>query len=441
MSRSLVAWMNGVRVGAWKVSPRGAHSFVYDPEWAQSEYRRALSLSLPIPLEPTTELRRFVGEYFDNLLPDNDEIRDRIRTRFGTRTRRSIDLLAELGRDSIGALQFLPPGDAPVGFDEIRSEPISEDDIALHLRQIRAPGFLGLAADDVFRISLAGAQEKTALLRLDGEWRKPLGATPSTHILKLPLGRLRNEIDLDTSVENEWLCGALLEALDLPVAKTEMATFGEQRVLVVERFDRKLVNGGKRWIQRLPQEDFCQATGTPWILKYNAEGGPGIAECLDILSGSDDPVSDSWRFLAANFVFWLLAATDGHAKNFSLFLKRGDAYGLTPLYDVLSAWPVIGSGRGGTIDYRDARLAMAVRGRNAHYHLNSVLALHWQGVCDRYAHLEGAWDRLCGLSVAVDHAIDSVAPRVPPNFPGHVWDSITDGMRRHAQRFRQQAGI
>lgn len=441
MSRSLVAWMNGQRVGVWNVSPRGAHAFVYDPDWTQSEYRRALSLSLPIPLDPTTELRRHVGEYFDNLLPDNDDIRDRIRARFGTRSKRSIDLLTELGRDSVGALQLLPPGETPSDYDEIHSEPISDDEIARHLRQIRAPDFMGPAADDVFRISLAGAQEKTALLRLDGRWHKPRGSTPSTHILKLPLGRLRNEIDLETSVENEWLCSELLRALGLPVARSEMVTFDEQRVLVVERFDRKIAAGTKRWIQRLPQEDFCQATGTPRALKYNADGGPGIHECLDLIRGSDDPFADSWRFVAANFAFWLLAATDGHAKNFSVFLKRRGAYGLTPLYDVLSAWPIIGSGRRGTVNYRDARLAMAVRGANAHYALDSILPRHWKGVCDRYAELEGAWDRLCRMSADVDRAIDAVAPLVPPGFPAQVWDGITEGMKSHATRFRQQAGI
>jgi serine/threonine-protein kinase HipA len=441
VSRALVAWMNGQRVGVWNVSPRGAHSFVYDPDWAQSEYRRALSLSLPIPLDPATELRRYVGEYFDNLLPDNDDIRDRIRVRFGTRTKRSFDLLTELGRDSIGALQLLPPGEEPTDYDEIHSEPISDDEIARHLRQIRAPNFMGPAADDVFRISLAGAQEKTALLRLDGEWRKPQRSTPSTHILKLPLGRLRNEIDLETSVENEWLCGELLRALGLPVAKSEMVTFDEQRVLVVERFDRKFASDTKRWIQRLPQEDFCQATGTPRANKYNADGGPGIYECLDLIRGSDDPFSDSWRFVAANFAFWLLAATDGHAKNFSVFLKRRGAYSLTPLYDVLSAWPVIGSGRLGTVNYRDARLAMAVRGANAHYTLGSILPRHWRGVCDRYAELEGVWDRLCHMSGNVDSAIDAVAPLVPPGFPAQVWDSITEGMKSHSARFRQQVGI
>jgi serine/threonine-protein kinase HipA len=291
--------------------------------------------------------------------------------------------------------------------------------------------------DDVFRISLAGAQEKTALLKLDGEWRKPRLATPSTHILKLPLGRLpAHNIDLDTSVENEWLCGELLRALGLPVAASQIASFGEQRVLVVERFDRMITTGADRWIQRLPQEDFCQATGTPSGRKYNEHGGPGLDQCLELLAGSDDPIEDSWRFLAANFAFWLLAAPDGHAKNFSIFIKRRGVYSLTPLYDVISAWPVIGSGRLGTIDYRRVKLAMAVRAKNPHWALDEILPRHWKAVCDRYAHLNGAWDRLCEMSASVDRAIDTVARTLPGDFPAPMWEAITAGMQRHAERFR-----
>lgn len=431
--------MNGERVGTWTVSNRGAHSFNYDAAWVRSERGRALSLSLPFPPDPTTVLRRYVEEYFDNLLPDNDAIRERIQRRFGARTRRSIDLLTELGRDSIGALQLLPPHTSPDGFDQIHCDPISDDEIAEHLRLIQLPDYMS-DPDDVFRISLAGAHQKTALLKLDGQWRKPRGATPSTHILKLPLGRLPgHNIDLGTSVENEWLCGELLRALGLPVAASQIATFGEQRVLVVERFDRMITAGADRWIQRLPQEDFCQATGTPSGLKYNEHGGPGIDQCLELLAGSDDPIEDSWRFLAANFAFWLLAAPDGHAKNFSIFIKRRSKYGLTPLYDVISAWPVIGSGRLGTLDYRRVKLAMAVRAKNRHWKLDEIRPRHWKAVCDRYAHLEGAWDRLCELSANVDRAIDSVARTLPANFPEPVWAAITVGMQQHAERFQSMA--
>src|SRR5205814_10181611 len=113
----------------------------------------------------------------------------------------------------------------------------------------------GEQADDVFRISLAGAQEKTALLKHKGVWLRPTGATPTTHILKLPIGGNPQGIDLSTSVENEWLCAQIVRGYGIPVADCSMETFGQQKTLVVERFDRALAkNGG--WYMRLPQEDF-----------------------------------------------------------------------------------------------------------------------------------------------------------------------------------------
>ena len=115
-------------------------------------------------------------------------------------------------------------------------------------------------------------------------------------------------------MQNEWVCAQLISELGLPVAPTDMATFGEQTVLVVERFDREWMDDGS-WIARLPREDFCQALGIPPKLKHESDGGPGMAKCLRLLSGSADPHQDTLAFQLAQLAFWLVAATDGHAKN------------------------------------------------------------------------------------------------------------------------------
>jgi serine/threonine-protein kinase HipA len=189
-----------------------------------------------------------------------------------------------------------------------------------------------LGEDEDFRISIAGAQEKTALLRWKNCWHKPSGTTATTHILKPQIGRLPNGIDLSCSVENEFFCLKLTAALGLPSAEVEIADFGGQRVLVVERFDRRWARDGR--LLRLPQEDCCQALSVPPSLKYEADGGPGIPAILNLLNGSDDPTADRHRVLKALVVFWLLGATDGHAKNFSIFLGPGGRFSATPLYDV-----------------------------------------------------------------------------------------------------------
>nr|MCU0883162.1 HipA domain-containing protein [Hyphomonadaceae bacterium] len=141
---------------------------------------------------------------------------------------------------------------------------------------------LGLEPDDGFRISIAGAQEKTALLWWDGQWQRPMGTTPTTHIFKPQIGRLPNGIDLSNSVENEHFCLALLRELGLPVAHTTMQSFGEQRVLVVGRFDRQQGRGGR--LLRRPQEDFCQALSVPPTRKYEDRGGPGIVQIMRLLA-------------------------------------------------------------------------------------------------------------------------------------------------------------
>ena len=295
--------MNGERVGEWTTLRTGTPLFRYDLSWVQSLSARALSLSLPITAD--REVRgEAVDHYFDNLLPDNAEIRRRIRTRFQTRSTGAFDLLSAIGRDCVGAVQLLPPDQMPEGWNRISAEALTNAGVEAVLRNVTVAEPLGAEEQNQFRISLAGAQEKTALLRMSGRWFHPKGATPTTHILKLPLGLVGNfQGDFSDSIENEWLCGQLLRALGLPVAENEIAQFGEQRALIVTRFDRRWsgVTAGEverrsfrptrsTWITRLPQEDFCQASGLPPTRRYESEGGPSIQSSLAILAVVRDQI-------------------------------------------------------------------------------------------------------------------------------------------------------
>jgi serine/threonine-protein kinase HipA len=211
VSSTLAIWMNGELVGNWSVS-RGSHRLTYDTTWLDSPRRRSLSLSLPIT--SALEIRGpVVANYFDNLLPDNEKIRERIARRYKTKSTGVFELLQAVGRDCVGAVQLLPEGTEPQGWDEINGEPLSEHQVAEVLRATPSQAVLGQAEDDEhFRISLAGAQEKTALLFTNKRWHRPLGATPTTHILKLPLGLVggSRRVDLSDSLENEWLCAQIL---------------------------------------------------------------------------------------------------------------------------------------------------------------------------------------------------------------------------------------
>ncbi len=432
--RELVVWMNGERVGVWSRGRTGRHRFTYDASWLESEHVRALSLSLPIPVG-----REVAGDavvhYFDNLLPENERIRRRLSVRFKTGSTEAFDLLQAIGRDCVGAVQLLPPDLEPEGFDHLDYDVLKNAEVERILEGVTAPAGSVMADDeDSFRISIAGAQEKTALLRVGKKWCRPRRSTPTTHILKLPLGLVGGRrLDLSHSVENEWLCAHILAELGLPVAHTEMARFGAQKVLVVERFDRRWMGSKRSWIARLPQEDFCQALGVAFESKYESDGGPGMAQCLKVLAGSESASDDGRLFLCAQLAFWLLAATDGHAKNFSLFLHRDDRYRLTPFYDVLSAWPVIGNGAN-QVSWQKARLAMAVRSKNAHYKLAEIQTRHWREFSNKSG-VEGAWDAMAALVSRVDAALEAVQARLPKDFPTAVAARIFDGVRRQAGAF------
>jgi len=449
---SLTVWMNGERVGEWTTLRTGTPVFRYETTWIQSPSARALSLSLPITVD--REVRGdAVDNYFDNLLPDDSEIRRRIRTRFQTRSTDAFDLLSAIGRDCVGAVQLLPPDQTPAGSNRIVATSLSAEEVEATLQQTTAATSLGPEEQNKFRIALAGAQEKTALLRMAGRWFRPGGATPTTHILKLPLGLVGNfRGDFSDSVENEWLCGQLLRELRLQVADSEIARFGEQRVLVVTRFDRRWIGANAEdiqrrnfkptrgtWIARLPQEDFSQASGLPPTKRYESEGGPSIQSSLTLLAGSAYPDQDKITFLLAQLSFWLLAATDGHGKNFSIFHQRGGSYRLTPLYDVLSAWPVIGHGRN-ELALERAKLAMAVRGgRRAHYRIAEITGRHWRDLAERVA-VAGLWTRMQVLVGDIPAALERVGAKLPKEFPERVYTRIRAGTLDQVRRFTATTG-
>ncbi|MGU7768863.1 type II toxin-antitoxin system HipA family toxin [Burkholderia sp. MR1-5-21] len=433
-ARRLGVWMNGIPVGFWEVK-QGIERLVYLQDWIDDPQGRPLSLSLPFTPGNQPHQGAVVTDYFDNLLPDSLAIRRRIATRYRLASADPFTLLTSIGRDCVGAIQLLPPGEEPVDLETIAGEPLDEAHIAAVLRDATAAPLAGQPEKTAdLRLSIAGAQEKTALLRHDGRWLLPGGSTPTTHIFKLPMGLVGNmRADMRTSVENEWLCSRIVAAYGLPVARCEIGRFDDQKALVVERFDRRL-SSDRSWILRLPQEDMCQATGTPPGMKYESDGGPGIETIVGILSKSTQPATDRINFFVTQIVFWVLAAIDGHAKNFSIAHLPGNAYKATPLYDVLSAHPIIGTGRNRLAPQR-ARLAMAVRGKNRHYAIHEIQQRHWvaQGL---RAGLPEDDVRAAMAAVAgrTDAVIGDVSATLPADYPADVADAIFEGMRQQSRR-------
>jgi len=419
----LFVFMNGEKVGILSSTSSGRLELHYDAAWLNSKSGRALSLSMP--LTDQVYSGDSVENYFDNLLPDSQPIRNRIQKRFGAKSNRGFDLLWHVGRDCVGALQ-LSPEDIQIDVQKIESEPLTNAAIAETLRHYRTMP-LGMREDKDFRISLAGAQEKTAFLKHQGEWRLPLGATPTSHIFKLPIGRIGHSgVDLSDSVENEWLCHLILKAYNIPVANTEMMSFNGTKTLVVERFDRRW-SIDESWLIRLPQEDMCQALNTPPALKYESDGGPGIEQIMELLLGATDSLADRRLFMTANLVFWLLAAIDGHSKNFSIFLLSGGGFQLTPLYDVISGYPLITKKQ---LEQSRLKMAMALTGKNRYYDWNAMLHRHWLSTAKKcHFPVDEIEEIIAEVLDRLDRVIDQVSNQLPETFPDAVAGPIFSGMR------------
>lgn len=425
----LIVALNGIGVGRLTLERSGAMAFQYNTEWVERRGARAISLSLPLSPAPFRGER--VYNFFDNLLPDSEAIRSRMQARLRLPTRHPFDLLASIGRDCIGAIQLYPEAVQPSAIRTVTAEPLSVKEIENLLGSYQdAP--LGMARDRDFRISLAGAQEKTALLWHQQQWQRPTGSTPTSHIFKLPIGFLEHSnIDLRESGENEWLCLQILKAFGVPVASAEMAQFGAQNVLIVERFDRRWSND-RSWLMRLPQEDFCQALGIAPAIKYESDGGPGIAAGMKLLLGSQRANEDRELFFKAQILFWLLAAIDGHAKNFSLFLEPGSAYRMTPLYDVISAYPLMAQG---SMARERAKMAMAMKGRKRHYRWARIEPRHFLGTADSVAFsAERASAIIADVLDRAEPAISAVESTMPAGFPAKVLEPILKGVRQQVNR-------
>jgi serine/threonine-protein kinase HipA len=295
-----------------------------------------LSLSLPIANRRYTQ--GVVRPFLDGLLPEGEAriaiARDVRETRNDT-----YGLIRALGRDCAGAIVIQPAEDPPPPrATTITAERLSAEEIDALVQDLRrAP----LGVGGRVRISLAGVQEKLVLTRMpDGSWGRPVDGTPSTHILKPEVAAFPQ------TVENEAFCMRVARHLGVDVASLETTEIAGRKLIVVERYDRVVSADGA--VERIHQEDFCQATGVPPEQKYEDDGGPSLQRIAGILEAVAEPNSLE-KLLQAVTVNALIANGDAHAKNFSLLHQPSGALSLAPMYDLLC-----------TLHYGDDRLAMYI---------------------------------------------------------------------------------
>jgi serine/threonine-protein kinase HipA len=360
MTNQLVALANGREMGS--VIYRNARlSFVYEDSWKQDQASYPLSLSMPLVAGEHGHAK--IEAFLWGLLPDNDRVLESWARRFQVSPRNAFRLIANVGEDCAGAVQFVRPD----RLESLRTEPaareiawLTEDDIAERLRALRADHSAWRAAADTGQFSLAGAQPKTALLLERDRWAIPSGRTPTTHILKPPTG------EWDGHAENEHFCLRLARASGLVVPNSSVRRFRDEIAIVIERYDR-IQSRGERL--RVHQEDMCQALALHPARKYENDGGPGVRKIVDLLrEHSTQPGDDVQSFLDAIAFNWLIAGTDAHAKNYALLLGAHGAARLAPFYDVASVLPYR------SINLTKAKLAMKIGGE---YRLRNIGLRHW----------------------------------------------------------------
>lgn len=389
----LVALLGSDKVGEIRLARGGRLRFVYEEGWRRSP--GAVPLSLSMPLAAREHGHDAIDAFLWGLLPDSEAVLRRWGARFQVSARNAYALMAHVGEDCAGAVRFVQPDrleEATAPPAGIEVEWLTEADIASRLGTLRADRAAWRIPQDAGQFSLAGAQAKTALLRLEGRWGVPRGWTPTTHILKP-----RSE-EFDGHVENEHLCLALARRLGLPAAGSEVLWFGDEPAVVIERYDRlraaslavsaRDAGDGERAealtvlaktqpILRVHQEDLCQALGLPPTRKYQAEGGPTPASVVDVLrSHSSRPVDDVGTFVDGLAFNWLIGGTDGHTKNYSLLHAGAGRVRLAPLYDLGSALPYF------HMEERGLKLAMKIGGE---YRMANIDGRRWRKLGEELA--------------------------------------------------------
>lgn len=422
--KSLYVYINGESVGILHRQSTGELEFKYTTDWIQNSEAYPISLSLPLSVR--SHKGSVVSNFFENLLPDNKNILERIQARFQAKSTRCFDLLEHIGLDCVGALQLLTE-EKSFDVKKIKADPIDDKSISDLLKNYKLSP-LGMQKNSEFRISIAGAQEKMAFLWHEDQWKEPKGSTPTSHIVKLPIGFLQHSgIDLSDSVENEWLCLKILSEFGMPVNSAEIKFFEDVKTLVVERFDRKWADD-KSWLMRIPQEDMCQVLGVSPGLKYESDGGPGIKNIMHILEGANKARDDRYQFMKSVFLFWLLGAIDGHAKNFSIQIRALGRYDLTPIYDVMSAYPIVVKHKW---QIQDLKMAMGLKSKNKHYRWDKIQRRHWLAMAGLCKFDEETMDKIIDeVCDQAEDVVDKVSTALPSDFPAEIAEPIFEGIKR-----------
>jgi serine/threonine-protein kinase HipA len=397
VSDAIAAWLYGTKVAL--VTRERRLRLAYTEEALQRFELGTPLLSIALPLKYDRYNHLPVYAFLEGLLPEG-ESRRAIARDVGVVSDDTFGMIRALGRECAGAIVFQPEDEPPPPVPTTeKAQRLTDDELAELIVNLReAP----LGVGDRVRISLAGVQEKLLLTKMhDGSWGRPIDGTPSTHILKPAIARFPN------TVENEAFCMRVAKHLGLDVSNVATTTIGGRKLLVVERYDRSVAEAGA--VERIHQEDFCQATHVPPTQKYEDDGGPSLRKIAGILQVVA-PAGAATSLLRAVILNVLLGNGDAHGKNFSLLHERSGVIRLAPLYDLMS-----------TFFYNDNQLAMRI---DNVLRINQVRTIRLLNEAEAWGmNRDLALEVVIGLLARVPEAVEAAVaetPDLPPELPALV---------------------
>lgn len=344
----------GKQIGILEQTATGKKTFTYDTSATE-----IISLGMPLREESYGEVQ--CEAFFGGLLPESETVKKIIGKRYGVSAHNSFALLKAIGYDCAGAISCHAI-DEPIISQ--RSVPltgkiITEDELYRHIKDLpQKPLFMDI---DGLRLSLAGIQDKAAVCMIDGQIALAQDGCPTTHLLK------PSSPHYPGIAENEYFCLKIAKGIGLPVPNVDLRHIKDSTFLLIERYDRHIQN---KQVERIHQEDFCQALGVLSSRKYQNEGGPSFKDCFELLKKTTQPAIDR-NFLASALVFnYLVGNMDAHGKNFALLHNTQSNIRLAPFYDIVctQVYPTLTS-----------KMAMKIGSK---YNANDVLARHWEQLCN-----------------------------------------------------------
>ncbi|EGQ7903760.1 HipA domain-containing protein [Vibrio diabolicus] len=417
---------NNKLVGQFIQQSKTNWSFSYSDEWLAYDSNFPISLSLPLRKGEVSSFNAL--NFMHNLLPDLMEERLSLAHSVGLQSIDAFTLLSKIGHDCTGGVSFTGSKEPPnIGW-QYREISISELDQLVTLRK----SFLSFFGD--YRPCISGTQQKTTLTKLNGKWYVPQGKSLSSHIIKYSMDTIvqsNSVLDMSRSIENEFICTQIAKELGFNVPNIEIiATESGAKALAVERFDRCFGDGV---VSRRHQEDFCQILGVPEHKKYQSESNLGVSKIVDVLSLSAERKANNHDFFKFMVLQCLLGATDGHLKNFSVHIDSNRRYQLTPFYDLLSAYPAVGT-RG--LNKRKLKLSMGMKASKGYkYHINKIFLRHIEQTANQFGISNANCREIISAFLAqFINALSSIDKR----FPGKEFSLVKDAIFQHATEIAEK---